>query len=60
MRHFAEYAPLALFLVVFFIKGIYWATAALMLSYSIGMFYLWRIDGKLSAMHKGTLGFILV
>ena len=60
MRHLAEYAPLALFLLVFFLKDIYWATSALMLSYSLGMFYLWRIDGKLSGMHKGTLAFILV
>lgn len=60
MRHLAEYLPLGLFLIVFFIKDIYWATAALMLSYSIGMLYLWKLDGKLSAMHKGTLGFILV
>ena len=60
MRHLAEYLPLGLFLIVFFLKDIYWATAALMLSYSIGMLYLWKLDGKLSAMHKGTLGFILI
>ena len=60
MRQLAEYLPLGLFLIVFFLKDIYWATAALMLSYSIGMLYLWKLDGKLSTMHKGTLGFILV
>jgi len=60
MRHLAEYLPLALFLIVFFLKDIYWATAALMFSYSLGMLYLWNLDGKLSSMHKGTLGFILV
>ena len=60
MRQLAEYAPLALFLAVFFLRDIYWATAALMLSYSIGMLYLYSLDGKLSGMHKGGLFFILV
>ena len=60
MRHLAEYAPLAIFLIVFFLKDIYWATGALMLSYSLGMLYLYSVDGKLSGMHKGTLAFILV
>lgn len=60
MRQLAEYLPLGLFLIVFFLKDIYWATAALMLSYSIGMIYIWKLDGKLSTMHKGTLGFILI
>lgn len=60
MRQLAEYLPLGLFLIVFFLKDIYWATAALMLSYSIGMFYIWKLDGKLSSMHMGTLGFILI
>jgi len=60
MRQLAEYLPLALFLIVFFIKDIYWATAALMITYTLGMLYIWKLDGKLSAMHKGTLGFILV
>ncbi len=62
MRQLAEYLPLGLFLVVFFATGkdIYLATAALMLSYSLGMLYIWKLDGKLSTMHKGTLAFILI
>ena len=62
MRQLAEYLPVVLFFVVFFATGndFYWATASLMLSFSIGMLYLWRLDGKLSGMHKATLAFILI
>lgn len=54
MKSFAEYGPLAIFFAVFFMAGkdIYLATIALMISYSIGMLLLWRLEGKLSRMHQ--------
>jgi len=55
MRHLAEYLPLALFLLVFFLKDIYWATGILMLSYSLGMLYIYFVDKKLSRMHQISL-----
>jgi len=62
MRQLAEYLPIGIFFIVFFATGkdMFWATASLMLSYSIGMLYLYKLDGKLSSMHKGTLAFILI
>jgi len=54
MKQLAEYGPLALFFIVFFAfgKDIYLATAVLMITYSIGMLILWKLDGHLSKTHQ--------
>jgi len=54
MKQLAEYGPLAIFFAAFFLSGkdIYFATIALMISYSIGMLVLYKLEGKLSRMHQ--------
>jgi len=54
MKQIAEYGPLVIFFAAFFMSGkdIYFATAALMFSYSLGMLMLWKLEGHLSKTHQ--------
>lgn len=59
MRVLLDFFPIAIFVAVYKGVDIYAATAALMVATVIQMALIYRIDGKLSTMHRVTLALIL-
>jgi intracellular septation protein len=60
MRILIDFFPIALFVLVYKTADIYAATATLMASTLVQMWLIYRIEGKLSTMHRVTLALILV
>ncbi|MCB1797108.1 MAG: septation protein IspZ, partial [Candidatus Competibacteraceae bacterium] len=60
MKILLDFLPILLFFVAYKLQGIYVGTAVLMVATVIQMGIVYWLDKKLSAMHKATLGLILV
>jgi len=60
MKLLLEFVPWALFLGAYWLKGIYVATAALMIAICLQMAVIYALDKKLTLMNKATLALILV
>ena len=59
MRILIDFFPIALFVAVYKGVDIYAATATLMAATVVQMFLIYKIEGKLSTMHRATLALIL-
>lgn len=59
MKQILDFLPILLFVVAYKIYGSYVATAVLMAATTLQMAILYKLDGKLSTLHKVTLGLIL-
>jgi intracellular septation protein len=60
MRMLIDFLPIGLFFAVYKMVDIYAATAVLMAATLVQMAVIWRIEGKLSTMHRATLALVLV
>lgn len=60
MRMLIDFLPIALFFAIYKTVDIYAATAVLMLATLVQMAIIRRIEGKLSTMHRATLGLVLI
>jgi intracellular septation protein len=60
MDQLLEWSPLLVFFVVFELFGIYWATAALMLVYTVVMLVHRKRSGRFKPMHVITVSVLLV
>ncbi len=60
MSQLLEWSPLIVFFLVFEIAGIYWATAALMLVYTVVMLAHRTRSGRFKPMHVVTVTVLLV
>jgi intracellular septation protein len=60
MKILLDFLPLLLFFVAYKLGGIYVGTAVLMAATAAQMACVYWLDKRLSAMHKATLGLILV
>jgi intracellular septation protein len=60
MNQLLEWSPLVVFFAVFELFGIYWATAALMLTYTVVMFAHRAMTGRFKPMHVITVSVLLV
>lgn len=60
MKILLDFLPILLFFVAYKLQGIYVGTAVLMVATVVQMGIVYWLDKKLSAMHKATLGLILV
>ena len=60
MKLLLDFLPILLFFGAYKLWGIYAGTAVLMAATCAQMAVVYRIDGKLSTMHKATLALILV
>ena len=60
MNQLLEWSPLVVFFLVFELAGIYWATAALMVTYSVVMLAHRVRSGRFKPMHVITVTVLLV
>ncbi|QEA14087.1 septation protein A [Comamonas flocculans] len=60
MRLLLDFFPILLFFIAYKWQGIYVGTAVLMGATVVQMAIVWRLDRKLSTMHKATLVLILL
>ena len=60
MKLLLDFLPILLFFVGYKMYGVYVGTTVLMVATAVQMLIIWRMDGKLSTMHKATLVLILI
>ena len=60
MRLLLDFFPIVLFFVAYKLQGVFVATGLLMAATAVQMAIVYALDRQLQAMHKATLGLVLV